>query len=415
MKRSIVVIGTLDTKGEEVQYIKNLIEEKGHDAIVMDVGIVGEPLFDPAISHDDVAEASGSTLLDIIALNSEAKAMNKMAQGATKILRTLHASGKADGVLALGGTMGTSLALTVMKVLPVGAPKLMLSSAAYSPLIPPEAYSGNVMTVPWAAGLKGINRLSRQVLREAVGAIVGAVEIGLPPTRTKIVAVTAHGVSPCQYLNWLIPGLKERGYEVAACHAIGRGGRIMEEFITAGEIVGVLDLALNELANEVCGGAASAGKQRLEAAGKKGIPQIVNPIVNSFMWPTWKPVPQRYETRFAREHNWLVTNVNMSREEKVVYAELVANKLNQATGPVAVVIPMKGRGWAAVGGGGRQGNLPPDDVAGREAIVETLERHLRQDIHLVKLDTYLNDLAFSEVVLQIFDEMMQQGIAAVGA
>jgi uncharacterized protein (UPF0261 family) len=403
MAQSIAIIGTLDTKGEEIEYIKKLIERRGHQAMVIDVGIIGEPAFEPTINHDQVAEGSGLTRREIIALDNDSRAMGKMSEGAANIVEGLYLNGRLHGALALGGTMGTSLALTVMKVLPVGIPKLILSTTANSPLIPPEAYSGEVMTMPWAAGFRGVNSICRQVLNQAAGAIAGAVEMAEvePIDRKKTVAITAVGAVMCQYLEWLMPALEERGYEAATFHAIGTGGRIMEQVINDGRVDVVLDLALNELANEVCGGACSSGKYRLEAAGKKAIPQIINPIVNSFMWPAWQPLPERFKDRPAREHNWLVTNIPMNRDEKVTFAELLAEKLNQSRGPAAVVIPMKGRGWFS--GGGR---IPKGDPEGLKAILQTLLNKLRSDIRVVEVDAYVNEPTYTDKLLEIFDDMV---------
>jgi uncharacterized protein (UPF0261 family) len=403
MDRSIAIIGTLDTKGEEIAYLKKLIENRGHRAVVIDVGIIGEPAFEPTITHDEVAEAAGLSRQEILDLDNDSQAMDKMSQGTTKIVKDLYADNQIQGALALGGTMGTSLALKVMRVLPIGVPKLILSTVAYSPLIPPHAYVGEVMTMPWASGFKGVNSINKKVLHQAAGAISGAVEMiqDLPARRKKTVAITAVGAVMCQYLNWLMPALEERGYEAAPFHAIGTGGRIMEQIIQDGQIDVVLDLALNELANEVCGGACSSGENRLEAAGLKGIPQIVNPIVNSFMWQAWKPLPERYEGRSVREHNWLVTNVPMNRDEKEAFAHLLADKLNRSRGPTAVVIPMKGRGWFS--GGGR---IPTEDQEGLETIVGVLDQKLQSGIRVVKVDSFVNEPEFSEKVIELFDDMV---------
>ena len=298
MGKSIAIIGTLDTKGDEIRYVKDFIVHRGHEVVVIDVGVIGPPMFEPAVSRQHVAEAAGSNLEEIIGFNSEAKAMNKMAEGTSKIVAELYSRNGLDGVLALGGTMGTSLALTVMGTLPIGLPKLILSTIAFSPLIPVEAIRGDLMMMQWVAGLRGINSINRKVLDTAAGAIAGAAEAFDKKSILKnkiVIGITAMGSTPCKYIGWLQPALERRGYELAVFHATGMGGRMFERAIEDGLIDVAMDLELTELANELCGGVTSAGKHRLEAAGKIGIPQIVAPTVNAIMLATNRPMPRRFQ------------------------------------------------------------------------------------------------------------------------
>ncbi|MBW1799382.1 MAG: Tm-1-like ATP-binding domain-containing protein [Deltaproteobacteria bacterium] len=402
MAKSIAVIGTCDTRGEEIGYIADIIAGRGHRPVVVDVGILGEGDFRPTVDKDRVADAADVTIEGLIKLESESEAMKKMAEGASKIINGLYSGNRLDGVLALGGTMGTSLALTVMMSLPIRLPKLILSTIAFSPLIPPDAIIGDLQMMGWVAGLRGINSINRQVLSSAAGAIIGAAEsfdkANMEKART-VVGLTSMGTTPCRYaVEWLEPGLKERGYDVAVFHASGMGGRMFEQCISQGVIDAALDLELAEMANEVAGGMTNGGAHRLESAGRRGIPQIVAPTVDGIWWSPGRPVPDRFQGRPMREHNWLVCNAPTSEKEKIAAAELIAEKLNKGTGPTAVVIALEGRG-------GRE-HSGFDKIMEWKAVSEVLKNKLKPEVKLIELNASLNDRAFSETVLALLDEMM---------
>ncbi len=400
MSKKIAVIGTLDTKGAEIKYIKEQIEEKGHKAIVMDVGVGGKPPFEPSVTRGQIAQAAGSSLEEVIAIDNEAIGSRIMAVGASKILKELYSSHDLDGVLAIGGTVGTSLALTVTKTLPMGLPKLIISTVAFSPLINPDLVGTDLMMRLWAGGLRGLNPISRQILNEAVGAIIGAAEAKKEIFNKPLIGATSLGVHSCTYMTRLRPALEQRGYEVAVFHAQGPGGRALEQAITDGLISAVLDLATHELMQEAYGGPCSAGKHRLEAAGKKGIPQIVAPgALDGFIWNVGKQFPPRFRNRAQSAHNELVNKVSTNKAEKAVVGKLIAEKLNKATGPVAVVIPM---------GGFAEDDKPGKftyDPEGREAFRKALKQHIKSEIKIVELEAHINDPAFSDAVLDIFDEI----------
>jgi uncharacterized protein (UPF0261 family) len=331
-----------------------------------------------------------------------------MAEGLIAILKDLYSKDNLDGIFALGGTMGTSLALQVLRNFPVGVPKLILSSVAFSSLIPADAMAGDLMMMQWVAGLKGINSINIPVLDSAAGAIIGAAEHfdkkKINAKKRPIVGITSHGAVPSKFLAWLQPALRDRGYEVAVFHAVG-GGRSLERFIEEGAVDAVLDLMLAEVANEVAGGMTSAGKHRLEAAGKMGIPQIVAPTVDSIMWATGEPVPEKFKNRPMREHNRLISNIPTSLEEKVAAAEFIARKLNKAKGPTAVIIPMKKTRRT-----GSDSHAGFDDPEGREALRRVLKIKLKPEIRIMEVDTHINDPAFTDRLLQLFDEMMEKPI-----
>lgn len=403
MPKKIVVIGTVDTKSDEVKYLKQKIEDRGHQAIIMDIGVMGEPPFEPEINHRQVAEASGVPLEEIAAYNDEDKAMRKMAEGAVKLTRDLYDNGDLDGVLAIGGTMATDTVLDVMAVLPLGVPKLIVSSVAFSHLIPPDRICADLMMSLWAGGLWGLNSICKQVLNSAVGAITGAAEVYTreEKERRPSVAVTSVGQSCCKYLTWLKPGLEKRGYEVVVFHAVGMGGRALESLIANGRIDALLDLTVIEVCNHALGSIVSAGESRMETAGRMGIPQIVAPgCIDTCDMATWQPPPPRFNGRPVRVHNRLIGGVATTQEEKEMVGKVMAEKLNKSVGPTAVVIPLQGLSeWDRPG----EAYYDPDGII---AFTKAFKKKVRPEIKVIELDAHLNDKSFSDTVLSLFDEMV---------
>jgi uncharacterized protein (UPF0261 family) len=404
MTKSIAIIATLDTKGEEVAYLKHLIEELGYQTITIDIGVLGEPPFEATIGRHQVVQAGGRTLEEIIVFNHEAKAMGVMAEGASKIVKQLYSGGKLSGVLAVGGSVGTSVALKVMKVLPLGIPKLIVSTIAFSHAVTPDEVNADLMMMQWAAGLWGLNSISRMVFEQAAGAISGAAEAYQKKkvTKKKLVGLTSLGSSQLRYVHWLKPALEERGYEVAVFHATGMGGRGFEQAIAEGTIDVALDLALSELINEVCGGVGSAGEHRLEAAGRRGIPQIVAVAPATFFWwATGSPLPSKLKKRPRHRHNGL-TVVAASKQEMAKAGRLIAEKLNMATVPAVVVIPLK-RG--VMEANGKVHASPFNDPEGGEALFRVFKRNIKPETKVIEIDAHINDKAFADKVLALFDEI----------
>lgn len=403
--KKILVIGTLDTRGEEIRYLANRIEENGFEPLVMDVGVLDSALFEPSISRDQVAKAAGTTIQEIIALRHEGKAMSAMAAGASKIIRDLLEQVRLDGVIAAGGSMSTSLALETMQSLPMGFPKWILSTIAFSPLISPESVPADLSMMLWPAGLYGLNSISRRVLDVAAGAISGAVGAfrSQKTRRRKLVGITSLGTSQLRYVETLKPALEERGYEVAVFHTVGMGGKAFEEAISAGLIDVALDLSLVELVDFVNGGATSSGKERLKAAAKKGIPQIVAAGgIGHFFWFSGQPLPPAFQDRKHHRHNQLLTIVVAEKNDKAKVGELVAERLNRAKGPTAVVVPMKG--WIE---GDRHPKSPFHDKEGGWAFSKALKAKINPDIEVIELDSHINDAIFCDVVLKLFDQLTE--------
>ncbi len=425
MSGMIAIIGTLDTKGDQVEYLKTIIEENGHKACVIDVGVVGKPLIRPDVSHEQVAEACGSNLEEIVALNDPNAAMVKMAEGASEILKDLLSSRELDGVLALGGSMATSLSLQVIKVLPIGIPKLIITTVAHSAAITPDMVGGqDLMIIPWVAGLWGLNSLAKKSLEIAAGAISGAVETCKQKAGSlrKVVGVTSLGGTVSSYMNQLKPALEVRGYEVAVFHMTGMSGRVFEKTISDGLIEASLDLSVGvELVNQVAGGVCTSGEKRLEAAGRMGIPQIVSPgALEAFHWGKDRPFPAKYIDRPRHQHNELLLVVRSSVSEIAAAGQLMAKKLNMSSGPTAVVIPMGGIGeLPAPKQDVRMSEANQSRLAFRKALSrltpeglkafhKSLVKNIKPEIRVITLEAGINDPPYTQTILELFDEMVSK-------
>ncbi len=299
MKKTILLVATLDTKGEESRYLKELLEQGGYNVTAIDVGTGarGRLLFPPDISREEVAQAGGVTIEDILALGrigQEMKIEELMASGAAKIATELYSSGRLDGIISLGGTMGTNLGTTVMKTLPFGVPKVMLSTIASGDTRP---YIGtkDITMIPSVADIAGLNRITEVSLTRAAGAIMGMVAIGQVRTSEKpLIGITTLGGTTGCALG-VKAFLEQRGYEIAVFHAVGTGGQAMEEMIEQGLISAVFDLSTNEVVDHLYGGFTDAGPSRLEAAGRKGIPQLVAPgNVDHMLYNSPQQIPERF-------------------------------------------------------------------------------------------------------------------------
>jgi uncharacterized protein (UPF0261 family) len=407
----ILLVGTADTKADELLYMKACIEAGGGRALVMDVGVLGEPGCPPDVTKQAIAQAAGTTIDAIAALGDENAAMTRMAQGAVRIALDLHAQGKVHGVLALGGTMGTDLALDVTAALPLGFPKFVVSTVAFSHLIPPERLAPDLMMILWAGGLYGLNGICRSILSQAAGAILGACSaVEAPRTQRPLVAITSLGKSCLGYMVTLKPELERRGYEVAVFHCTGMGGRAMESLAAQDRFAAVLDLCMQEVGNDTHGSIVTSGPDRLEAAGRRGIPQIVAPGgLDMIDMQAWKPLRAEHEGRPYHAHNRLIASVLMNADERRAAARAVTGKLARATGPTAFVLPRGGiEAWDRPG-------EPLHDPEGLGAFCEEARRTMPAGVRLEEIDAHINDAAFSDAVLRIFDEWVAAGHIRAGA
>ena len=402
----ILIVGTADTKADELLFMKRCIEAQGAAAAIMDVGVLGKPSFEPEYPNSMVAAEAGTTTAAIAALGDENEAMKKMAEGAVRLTLKLYAQGSVHGLLALGGTMGTDLALDVTAALPLGMPKFIVSTVAYSHLIPPERLAPDLMMILWAGGLHGLNSICQSILSQAAGAILGACRSAVPPkVQRPRVAIGSLGSSCLSYMVELTPELERRGFEPIVFHCTGMGGRAMEWLIEQGAFVAVFDFALCELSNQLRGSVVNAGPSRLEAAGRRGVPQIVAPGASDMIdVQAWLPLPAQYADRPYHAHNWLIGSVTSTHEERRELARFIADKLNHATGPTAFLWPRRGlHAWDRPG-------QALHDPEGHQAYADEFRRALKAPVQLHDLDIHINDPEFVAKSLEIFDQWIAAGL-----
>jgi uncharacterized protein (UPF0261 family) len=399
---TVAVIGTLDTKGPDFEYLVGEVQRRGCDTLVIDTGVVGEPAFQPAISRDEVASAAGSDLPALVARGDRGEAVAVMARGAAEVTRRLYDEGRIHGVISMGGGAGTLIGSSAMRALPVGVPKVLVSTVASGDV---AAYVGmsDIAMLYSVVDVAGLNRISRRVYANAAGAIAGMVttEVVLEADKPMI-AATMFG-NTTRAVNQARGILESRGYEVLVFHATGAGGRSMEALVDEGHFTAVLDMTTTEWADEVCGGVLSAGPNRLEAAARVGVPQVVVPgCIDMCNFWARDTVPETYRDRTFYQWNPNVTLMRTTPEENRRMASIFAEKLNAATGPVKVLIPLKG--FSEIDLEGKPFYLPEAN----QAFVETLKAELRPEIEVVEIDADINDPAFSrasaEAVLAMLPE-----------
>ena len=402
----MLLIGTADTKAAELEFLKSCLETSGASARVMDVGVLGEPPFAPEYSKHDVASAAGTTNAEIIALGDEHRAMSKTAEGASALARRLGSEGQIDGMLAIGGSMATDLALDVAAALPLGVPKVVISTVAFSPVLPPERISPDVMMILWAGGLYGLNPICRSVLQQGAGAVVGACRAtATPDTATPIVGMSSLGSSTLKYMIPLKPELEARGFELAVFHTTGMGGRALEALAAKKELAAVLDFSLIEVSNYRMGSVVNSGGDRLEGAGRAGVPQIVAPGgVTLVDLQTWAEPPERFADREMHVHNRLIACAKLNPQERVQAAKAIAAKLMRARGPTAFIMPLHGIDeWDKEGG-------PFHDDEGLAAFAKEIRSSIREPVELIEIDAHINDALFVDTVLGVFDQWVAQGL-----
>ncbi len=407
---NILLIGTADTKSDELLFMRACIESGGGCAIVMDVGVLGGAAFTPDISNAEVAAAAGKTIAEVAASGDENSAMTLMAHGAAQLAGRWHAEGRIDGMLALGGTMGTDLALDVAQALPLGAPKVLVSTIAYSHLLPPERIPPDLIMVLWAGGLYGLNSLCRSALSQAAGAALGACRQACAPTFAQpLVGMTSLGSSALTYMKTLKPALEARGYEVAVFHTTGMGGRAFEALAAEGRFCAVMDFSLQELANQLGGSCVSAGPDRLLGAGRSGTPQIVAPgAIDMLDYPAWQAMPDSLQDRPSHVHNRLLASSLSSPAFRRGVAAEIAHRLARAAKATCLLMPLQGiEGWDRPG-------EPLHDPEGLSAFTETLRSSIAPATRLVELDAHINDSAFCDAALSVFDAWVADGTVPAG-
>lgn len=387
---TIAVLGTLDTKGLEHGFVADQIRGRGHQALLIDVGTGGPPVVAPDITRAEVAAAADIDLDGLMARRDRGEAVTAMSTAAPLVLARLVAEQRIQGVISLGGGGGTAIATAAMRALPMGFPKVMVSTLASGNVAP---YVGvkDIAMFPAVVDVAGLNRISRLLLARAAGAVCGMVETVLPAVadRPIIVASQFGNTTPC--VDHARKILEAAGYEVVVFAATGTGGRTMESLIEAGMVAGVLDLTTTEWADELVGGVLTAGPTRLEAAARKGIPAVISTgCLDMVNFGTPDSVPERFRARKFYHHNPQVTLMRTTPEENSELGRILAEKLNASTGPVSVLLP--GKGGSVIGAPGGPFHDPEAD----RALYASLRGALRADIPVREIDGVINDPDFAE-------------------
>lgn len=393
MKKVVVLIGALDTKGEEFSFVKKLIEQQGIETCVIDFGTMTPPVFEPDVSREEVATAGAGDLQRLASGDHKDEAMRVMAQGLAVVVKRLYDEGHLDGILGMGGTGGTSIATTAMRALPVGVPKVMVSTVGGGDV---SAYAGfkDITFMPSVVDVSGINRISREIFANAAGAIAGMVHVEVPETsdtRPLIAASMFGNTTIC--VERARARLEKAGYEVLVFHATGTGGKTMEGLISDGYTVASLDITTTELADTVCGGIFDAGPERGKAASQVGIPAVIVPgCVDMANFGGISTVPDKYKDRQLYEWNPDVTLLRTNEAENWQIGRMLAEAVNLATAPVAIFLPL--RGVSMLDSEGGEFWNPVAD----KACFDAIKQHLRTDIPVYELDCNINDPVFSDAV-----------------
>ncbi|MBI2804943.1 MAG: Tm-1-like ATP-binding domain-containing protein [Planctomycetes bacterium] len=426
---TIILLGTLDTKGVEYQFVRDLLKAQGLETLVIDAGVIGPPHLTPDITRDQIFAAAGTTLDAVVKANDRGQAVELAAKGAAKLVADLHAQGKVDGILGLGGSAGTTIATAAMRALPFGLPKLMVSTLASGQV---KSFVGvrDIMMMHSVVDISGINRITRVVLTNAANAMAGMAPFlpsplvgeglgvrggSMPNTLTPnpspggrgekgdkpLIAATMFGVTtPC--VEAARKQIECAGYEVLVFHATGTGGMTMESFIKDGMIEGVLDITTTELADELVGGILSAGKDRLTAAAIRGVPQVVS--VGALDMVNFGPrdtVPEKFQDRKFYIHNSNVTLMRTTPAENDRLGKEIAEKASAATGPTALLLPL--RGVSAIDRDGQPFWWPEAD----QALFQSIRNWVGPQVKVIELDLHINDPEFARIAAETLLAMVR--------
>ena len=388
--KTVAVLGTFDTKGKELKFIKECIEEHGLKTLCINTGVF-EPVVEPDISSAEVAAAVGADINAIVEKRDRATATEVLAKGTEKLIPQLYAEGKFDGIISIGGSGGTSLATPAMRQLPLGGPKVMVSTMA-SGDVSPYVGTSDIVMIPSVVDAEGLNDISKVIFSNAANAVVGMVQNRkeIESDGKPLLAATMFGVTtPC--VKAAEDYLHEQGYDVLVFHATGTGGKCMEALINQGFIKGVLDLTTTEWCDEVVGGVLNAGPDRLTAAGKNGIPQVVS--VGALDMVNFGPmdtVPAQFKDRNLYKHNPTVTLMRTTADELKSIGHEIATRLTDATGKTTLMLPLKGVSMIDVEG------QPFYDAEADKVLFDTLRTELADsNVEIVELDTDINDKEFA--------------------
>ncbi|MHB8278520.1 MAG: Tm-1-like ATP-binding domain-containing protein, partial [Candidatus Humimicrobiaceae bacterium] len=414
----IVLLGTLNTKEIEGQYIRNQIERFGHKTILIDISMrkCTTKLKDDDISNETVMEAADSNLSEVESLE-RLPAINIMVKGAKKIVQDLYDKKKLDGILGYGGSMGESISSLVIKSLPLHVPKVLVTTSLS--LAAGSVGPNNIAIFPTVTDMNGkrVNRIEAITLAHAASAIAGMSEAQpeIPEERDIIVASQYGNTTP--HIDKARELLDAKGYEFISFHAVGSGGEILEELVGNGMVVGVLDITTHEVVDWLFGGFSNSGPKRMETAGEKGVPQVLAPgCLDMIQFWSLDTVPEKFRGREFYFHNQNSTLMRTSKTESAELGKVFAEKANKAVGPTVVVIPL--RGWSILDTEGKYLTVHYDgtstgrywyDPEANSAFIETLEKNMeksKDNIELIKVDLNINDPQFAQITSSILDDMI---------
>lgn len=400
MAKTIALLGAFDTKGAEYKFVRDCIVHRGHKTLLIDVGVLGRPKLEADVPSSEVARAAGHDLGDLTEAKDRGEAMAAMTQGVEALVPRLHAEGRFDAIMALGGGGGTSIACAAMRKLPLGVPKVMVSTVAGSDV---SGYVGvkDIVMIPSIVDVAGVNRISREIFAKAAGAVCGMAEARVPAGDDRPLVVASMFGNTTQCVEDAKAVLEHAGYEVLVFHATGTGGRTMEGLVESGQIAGVLDITTTEWADELIGGVLAAGPARLEASARHGVPAVVAPACLD-MVNFWAPetIPDKFADRRFYRHNPNITLMRTTPDECRRLGEILAGKLNGSSGPVTVLLPLKGLSVIDSPEG------PFWWPEANRALFEALRRNLRPDIPVVEIDANVNDEEFSRQCAATLLELM---------
>ena len=403
---AVVLVGTLDTKGVEIGFVRDLLTAAGIGTLVVDAGVLGPPAFTADISRDRVYAAAGTTLTLVQQAADRGRAVEAAARGVARLAQELAVKGQLEGILALGGSAGTTIGTAAMRALPFGLPKVMVSTLASGQV---RQYVGvrDIFMLHSVVDISGLNRISRTVLGNAARAMIGMVRGAVSPTAAEgtkaLIGATMFGVTtPC--VEAARQRMERSEYEVLVFHATGTGGRTMESFVSDGLIEGTLDLTTTELADELVGGELTAGKDRLTAAGMHAVPQVVSlGALDMVNFGPRESVPEKFRARRFYQHNPNVTLMRTTPEENDALGKEIAQKASAAKGPTAVLVPL--RGVSAIDREGQPFWWPEAD----KALFQSLRNWMSPRVELIEIDRHINDPAFAEAAADTLLRFLQKG------
>jgi uncharacterized protein (UPF0261 family) len=393
--KPVWILATLDTKGVEAAFVRDQLAAMKVPARIVDTGCAGEPAVKADVTRAELFAAGGADLATLRAKNDRGEAVKAASEGARRFILDRHARGEVGGVLGLGGSAGTAIGTAAMRALPLGVPKLMVSTLA-SGTVRQFVGDKDILMLNSVVDILGINRISRTVLANAARAMAGLATIeGAPPEGEDrpLVAATMFGVTTKCVMR-ARERLEKEGYEVLVFHATGNGGQAMETLIREGLIAGVLDLTTTELADELVGGFLTAGPDRLTAAGERGIPQVISTgALDMVNFHAPESVPERFKDRTFYRHNPVVTLMRTTPEECARIGEDIGRKASRARGPVKILLPA--RGVSAIDAAGQVF----DDPAARTALHAAIRAHAG-GVDVVELDRHINDAEFADAAAE---------------